>query len=1179
MTPKVCLYDSVLTVHFSNLRSATESLEANILRLKLIQAFKSSTKEQVIELIKANADQIKIDPSQGFLSANDFHALHIAVQAAPLETIKAILTTFKGAPAFDINSIEPSKGDTPLHVAARHGRSDVVMYLLSLDGINDTVTNFAGKQPVEVARTPELAAAMQVVRAQYVGKVAMEMKHYFATNDIPALEELLSNPRAATLLDINGQDPDTGSTVLHDFVKARNIPMVEFILSHGGDPFRRNSKGILPIDATKDETIKRLLRQATKSQTVMIQTPGSPQLPASVVSNGNPGIKPGDPATYYPSMDGEYPHLAGPAPSMKGFLKKWTNFTSGYKLRWFVLENGVLSYYKRQDDTESACRGAINMKQARLHLDSTEKLQFEVISKDSTKFHLKADHPVETSRWVWALTNAIQYAKDQDKLKHMQQSTGYSPPSTNQGQLTAGNASISKSSSSSHLARQITTRSASSNPRSVDEPGTGSSNVAKLVSLNHHDLNNTVDNYQSEDEDEEDDEVLYAKEAPYRDEILSASDSITIGLNSVASTIKSLRHSSEAGTLERADLDKGLVALDQAMGMINTLISQYNKHISERENFYKRKIERDQELQNLWTTTIRDMELEKDRIEGHLHKARQQRKQANKALREVTGSPSRRMSYTSATAVTTPTTEDSKQPTPSVQVSQPVTPSVVNPAVTITANSSDEEDDDDEESDEEFFDAVDSDDENEPEDTKPATSEPSQANEKPPIIENVLLHENRDELTAPQREVLDRILDNRSFAGYEDGLRKKLLLDDDDRPKISLWGVLKNLIGKDMTKMTLPVSFNECTNLLQRSAEDMEYTDLLEKAAAIIDDPGERLVYIAAYAASSYSSTIDRIAKPFNPLLGETFEYSRPDMGYRMFSEQVSHHPPIGALIAESPRWDFYGDSNVKSRFYGRSFDINPTGLWYLKLRPNKGAEVEEELYTFRKVTSSVVGIITGSPIVDNYGDMEIVNHTLGYKCILKFKARGWSGTHAYELKGTVVNSAGIPLWMVRGKWSDKIYAKKLNHQTAVTITNGVPESGDGSTDDAGPGSGGSAPFVIWKVHDRPKAPFNLTPFAITLNALPEHLKGWVAPTDTRYRPDQRAMEEGRYDEAAEEKRRVEEKQRAARREREQKGIEYHPRYFEKRVHDVSGQDYWAYKGNYWVLRVKKELKDKGDIF
>ena len=33
---------------------------------------------------------------------------------------------------------------------------------------------------------------------------------------------------------------------------------------------------------------------------------------------------------------------------MKGYLKKWTNYTGGWKLRWFVLEEGVLSYYKHQ---------------------------------------------------------------------------------------------------------------------------------------------------------------------------------------------------------------------------------------------------------------------------------------------------------------------------------------------------------------------------------------------------------------------------------------------------------------------------------------------------------------------------------------------------------------------------------------------------------------------------------------------------------------------------------------------------------------------------------------------------------------------------------------------------------------------------------------------------------------
>lgn len=42
-----------------------------------------------------------------------------------------------------------------------------------------------------------------------------------------------------------------------------------------------------------------------------------------------------------------------------------------------------------------------------------------------------------------------------------------------------------------------------------------------------------------------------------------------------------------------------------------------------------------------------------------------------------------------------------------------------------------------------------------------------------------------------------------------------------------------------------------------------------------------------------------------------------------------------------------------------------------------------------------------------------------------------------------------------------------------------------------------------------------------------------IAPTDSRLRPDQRLMEDGRWDEANAEKLRLEEKQRAARRARE----------------------------------------------
>ena len=66
------------------------------------------------------------------------------------------------------------------------------------------------------------------------------------------------------------------------------------------------------------------------------------------------------------------------------------------------------------------------------------------------------------------------------------------------------------------------------------------------------------------------------------------------------------------------------------------------------------------------------------------------------------------------------------------------------------------------------------------------------------------------------------------------------------KPLTSRQSILKSMIGKDMTKMTLPVSFNEPTSLLQRVAEDMEYTDLLDTAADRADST-ERMVYVAAF--------------------------------------------------------------------------------------------------------------------------------------------------------------------------------------------------------------------------------------------------------------------------------------------------------------------------------------------
>lgn len=86
------------------------------------------------------------------------------------------------------------------------------------------------------------------------------------------------------------------------------------------------------------------------------------------------------------------------------------------------------------------------------------------------------------------------------------------------------------------------------------------------------------------------------------------------------------------------------------------------------------------------------------------------------------------------------------------------------------------------------------------------------------------------------------------------------------------------------------MNFNEPISILQRMIEDMLHVEVLEKAAAC-DTSLEELAYLAVFSVACYGSVAvaTRLGKPFNPLLGETYECDRrAECGWRAFSEQVS---------------------------------------------------------------------------------------------------------------------------------------------------------------------------------------------------------------------------------------------------------------------------------------------------
>lgn len=165
-------------------------------------------------------------------------------------------------------------------------------------------------------------------------------------------------------------------------------------------------------------------------------------------------------------------------------------------------------------------------------------------------------------------------------------------------------------------------------------------------------------------------------------------------------------------------------------------------------------------------------------------------------------------------------------------------------------------------------------------------------------------------------------LDRLSIAINPSGRVRRTRIPEKPNQSLNLWSFMKNCIGKELTKIPMPVNFNEPLSMLQRITEDLEYAELLHKAAKI-KDPCEQLTYVAAFCVSNNSTMSDRTGKPFNPLLGETFECDRTqDLGWKSITEQVSHHPPMLAMHVTASAWTSWSEFSISSKFRGKYLQV-----------------------------------------------------------------------------------------------------------------------------------------------------------------------------------------------------------------------------------------------------------------
>uniref|UniRef100_A0A8C0SUH2 Oxysterol-binding protein n=1 Tax=Canis lupus familiaris TaxID=9615 RepID=A0A8C0SUH2_CANLF len=364
------------------------------------------------------------------------------------------------------------------------------------------------------------------------------------------------------------------------------------------------------------------------------------------------------------------------------------------------------------------------------------------------------------------------------------------------------------------------------------------------------------------------------------------------------------------------------------------------------------------------------------------------------------------------------------------------------------------------------------------------------------------------------------------------------------RNDFSIWSILRKCIGMELSKITMPVIFNEPLSFLQRLTEYMEHTYLIHKASSFSDSV-ERMQCVAAFAVSAVASQWERTGKPFNPLLGETYELVRDDLGFRLISEQVSHHPPISAFHAEGLNNDFifHGSIYPKLKFWGKSVEAEPKGTITLELLEHS------EAYTWTNPTCCVHNIIVGKLWIEQYGNVEITNHKTGDKCVLNFKPCGLFGKELHKVEGYIQDKSKKKLCALYGKWTECLYsvdpatfdAYKKNDKKNTEEKKNSKQMSTSEESDEMPMPDSESVFVIpgsvllWRIAPRPPNSaqmYNFTSFAMVLNEVDKDMESLIPKTDCRLRPDIRAMENGEIDQASEEKKRLEEKQRAARKNR-----------------------------------------------
>ena len=278
------------------------------------------------------------------------------------------------------------------------------------------------------------------------------------------------------------------------------------------------------------------------------------------------------------------------------------------------------------------------MKIAKLYMDPQDKQRFEIIGKNSVKYHLKANHVVEAKRWYWTLNNAIQWAKDEEReiekrkgaeaerMCRLKELTIQQHQQL-QDQRNASNVELTEPTvGESTRSSSLVDLDVASNEPQYQEP----SRALETTTLRDED---------SESEDDEVDSDANSRKEPTTSDSLSlAANSARLQLDLLAQVCLALQFQREEDpntTLSDDTVSAALEGYEAAVKSLKKLVGDILRMTKERDRYWKYRIGKEQDLRRLWEENMQKLVEEHEVLQGEVGLERGKRKRAKRVLKEV----------------------------------------------------------------------------------------------------------------------------------------------------------------------------------------------------------------------------------------------------------------------------------------------------------------------------------------------------------------------------------------------------------------------------------------------------------------------------------------------------------------------------------------------------------------